>query len=727
VTVELRTRPMQRFAYRHRSLLVTNPLGLVTGERVEGFYFHNTRLLSRLVWTVNGKEVTPFATSQVGHDAMLGYAEVPDSDELRQSEPFSEVTSGHLELSAFVSDGLRLRVEVVNHAHQDRDLVLGLQLAADFAGTAEADSGRPEPPGPVEANWDEVAGTLLLRLVSNELDRAVRITTPGAMSEWREETLHIPLTVPARGRRRAEVLVIPVFDGQEHHPAAGDFSAAPSASLPTSRLGEDPPDLEAANGTVERTWRTALEDLASLPLGLDGGPHALIAGVPLYGQFFGRDTVTTGWQALLALRSPLLDALRVNAAEQGERIDDWRDEEPGAMIHQMGDPPNSALGDNPMSRYYGDYATPLDFVAMLGQYFAWTGDRAAVLPLLPAARRALSWLDRFGDLDRDGLLEYRRRSKKGVRNQGWKDAPNAIVDADGRVQTDPLVTCELQGYWYSALRNIVPVLAAAGDRLYARQLLAQAARLRARINERMWLEDHDLYALGLTEDGQPLTAVTSNSGHMLLTGVASPRQGQRVARRLMQPDMFSGWGIRTLSNQNPAYNPFTYHLGSVWAVEQASIAAGFGRYGCYDELHHICRGFFDLAEIFTENRIPEAVGGLQRDHAHPHPGVYPKANAPQSWSASAVILMIQALLGIRPFAPAHLMLVDPHLPEWLPEIHLRRLRVGSAVVDLHVWRHGTRTKWRADVREGRLLVTQRRSIRTPKARGARMLENLVSR
>ncbi|WP_164701449.1 glycogen debranching N-terminal domain-containing protein [Modestobacter sp. KNN46-3] len=726
--MELRTRPHQRFAYRDRSLLVTSPLGLCTGEGAEGFYFHNTRMLSRLSWSIDGQQVTPFAWSDVSHAALLGYAEVPESQELQETEVFSEVTGAHLELSAFVGDGLRLRAEIANYTHQDRHLVLGLHLAADFSGTAEADAGTPDPTGPALASWDPERRRLELRLDSDQLDRAVRVQVLDETDAgWNDGRLTIPLSVPARGRRRIEVAVCPVVDGREHRPGAGAFTVGSTAALVSRRLGEEPPLLEASDATVQRTWDTAVADLASLPLGLEEGPNALIAGVPLYDQFFGRDTLTTGWQALLALRSPLRDALRVNAALQGERIDDWRDEEPGAMIHQAGDAPASARGDNPFDRYYGDYATPVDYVAMLGQYYAWTGDRDTALQLLPAARRALTWLDRYGDLDRDGLLEYRRRSPKGVRNQGWKDAPNAIVDAEGQVQSDPLITCELQGYWYSALRNIVPVLVAAGDRLYARRLLAQAARLRQRINDRLWLEDAGIYALGLDSDGRPLTPVTSNAGHMLLTGVATPEQGQRVAARLMQPDMFSGWGIRTLSTDNPAYNPFSYHLGSVWAVEQGTIAAGFGRYGCWEQLHGLARGLFDTAELFTANRIPEAVGGLTRDDDHPHPGVYPQANAPQSWSASGTVLMIQALLGVRPVAPAHLLLLDPRLPDWLPELNLRRLRIGDATVDLHVWRHGDRTKWRAQVRTGRLLVRQRPSLRTPQARTARAVESLVSR
>lgn len=723
----MRTRPMQRFAYRDRSLLVTDPVGRVTGAGSEGFYFHNTRLLSRLEWMVGDQPVPPFVMTEVGHDAMLGYAQLPEPEEVAQANVFSEVSGLHLETAYFLDGGLRLRAEVANHGPRECPMTLALRLDADFSGTAEADSGAPDGPGPVTVDWDGAGRTLRLRLDHETLDRAVLVRVEGGSeASFANGLLRLPVVVPGRGRTRVEVTVIPVLDGREHHPGPGHFTVGSTGAFVGARLGEVPPTLHTSSTTVDHAWDTALNDLASLPLGLDSGPQALIAGVPLYDQFFGRDTLTTGWQALMAVRGPLLGALRVNAAFQGTRIDDWRDEEPGAMLHQMGDAPASATGKNPYDRYFGDYATPVDYVAMLGQYYLWTGDRASCLDLLPAARRALTWLERYGDLDGDGLLEYRRRSAKGVRHQGWKDAPNAIVDGQGREVTDPIATCELQGYWHSALRQIAPVFWTAGDRVHAQRLLHQARHLRQRIDDALWWEAEGTYAVGLGPDGEPLRAVTSNAGHMLLTGVPSPERGQKVARRLMAPDMYSGWGIRTLSTQNPAYHPFSYHLGTVWPVEQASIAAGMGRYGCWPEMHRLARGFFDLAGICAGARIPEAVGGLARDDEHPHPGVYPDANAPQSWSASAVVLMVQSLLGLRPVASRGVTLLDPNLPDWLPHLELRGLRIGDARIDLDVWRQGSRTRWRAKTRSGRMHLIGVPSIRDPRARLSRAVERVVS-
>jgi glycogen debranching enzyme len=207
-----------------------------------------------------------------------------------------------------------------------------------------------------------------------------------------------------------------------------------------------------------------------------------------------------------------------------------------------------------------------------------------------------------------------------------------------------------------------------------------------------------VYALGLGPEGELLRSETSNAGHLLATAIPNPEQARRIAARLLAPDMFSGWGIRTLAASHPSYHPFSYHLGSVWPVEQATIAAGFGRYGLVDELHQLARGFFDLAALFEDNRIPESVGGIVRDAAHPHPGIYPKADSPQAWSASAVVMMVQALLGLRPLTPLGVVAVDPHLPEWLPRLTLRNARLGHGVGDLHFWRDRRgRTRFNADV------------------------------
>ena len=449
-----------------------------------------------------------------------------------------------------------------------------------------------------------------------------------------------------------------------------------------------------------------MADLRALPLGVDGGPQALAAGVPLYLHFFGRDTLTAGWQALLAGPEFLHDALLLNAKLQGNRIDDAFDEQPGRMIHEVRAGPLSLLGQDSLLHNYSDYATPPDFVAMLGQYYSWTADTATTKALLPAAWRALEWLERYGDLDGDGFLEYVTRSPHGVKNQGWKDAPDSIVDDAGNIAENPLATSELQGYWFAALQ-IGALLAGAVGRDYglAWHLRKRANRLREQFNASFWLEEEGHYALALDAQKRPIRAAGSNDAHLLVTGIVPRERAGRLVRRLFEPDIFTGWGIRTLTSEHPAYNPFSYHRGSVWPVEHGTFALGLARYGFWDELGRLAKAVFDASELFEEYRLPEVLGGLQRDKLGSHPGVYPDSCSPRAWTASTVVMIIQALLGLHPLAPARVTILDPHLPEWLPELRLAGVRVGHSALDIRAWREpsGT-TKYRVTKQNGRMLV-----------------------
>jgi glycogen debranching enzyme len=712
LAVEMRARADRRVIYSGRSVLVTGVYGSVSTSG-EGFYFDNTRLLSRLEFSVGGVPASAFAFSPVGHNASLAYLEVPQGQRDHEEEVYKQVSGAHLQVSAFVDEGLRLRIEAHNYEHRELDVPLELHLAADFVAPQMAEQGKRKVDGELTESWDP-QGQLEFRFRTDELDRAVRIRIEhGPPASWRDGVLLLPLRLDARGQATVELAVLPEFDGKRHPGPSASFAAPTELRRLSSELHDHVPELSSSNDTVSRAWRTAVADFASLPLGLPEAPATPIAGLPLYGRFFARDAMTAGWQGLLAMPRPLRDSLAASAALQGRVIDDWRDEEPGALIHTADNAPPAAQGKNPHERYYGDYASPVDFLAMLGQYVAWTDDKQTARELLPAARRVLQWIDRYG-VGTDGFLSYETRSKKGVKNQGWKDSENAIVDERGEIVPDPIVATELQGYWYAGLRNAALVFLVAGDRAAALHLLRRAKKLRQQVNEKLWWPEEQTYLLGLGPDGEPLRSVASNAGHLLATAVADEHKGRLTARRLMREDMFSGWGIRTLSSQHPAYNPFSYHLGSVWPVEQSTIAAGFMRYGCITELHQLARGFFDLTELFIANRLPESVGGIARDAERPHPGIYPKANEPQAWSATTVVFMVQALLGIRPLAPARTLAVDPHLPDWLPDLQLRGVQVGDARVDLRAWRtRSGKTRWKAEVRRGYLHV-----IHQPPERGA---------
>ncbi|MDP9348280.1 MAG: amylo-alpha-1,6-glucosidase, partial [Gemmatimonadota bacterium] len=410
------------------------------------------------------------------------------------------------------------------------------------------------------------------------------------------------------------------------------------------------------------------------------------AGHPLYPGVFGRDALTAGWQAAVFDRGELIRAtLRRLRRLQGTRIDEWRDEEPGRIIQQARRDPLSRLGQNPFDRYYGDYASPLMFIIGLGQLYAWSGEKRDVEENWDAARRILDWAREHGDIDGDGYLEYRTRSEQGPKHQGWKDSDNAMVHGDGRQAEPPIAPCEIQGYWYAALQFMAALSVVMGARGDAVALWHQASALKERFNRDFWLEEEGYVALGLDRDKRPMRALTSNAGQCLTTGIVADESLPRLVRRLFQPDLYSGWGLRTLSTENPAYNPLSYHLGSVWAVENGTILFGLRRFGFDERALELARSLYDLARIWDGNRIPECVGGYARaDRAHP--GAYPRANAPQAWNRSTFAILVQTLLGMWPVAALDLLVIDPVLPHWLPEIAVKRLRVGGATVSLRFWR-----------------------------------------
>jgi glycogen debranching enzyme len=706
---DARVRADQLLVVSGWSLLITDPLGRVGGSGTAGFYVDNTRVLSRERIVVDGAEIQPFSCARVGSHVLVTHVELGDGETLPPRALY-------LTVERFVGEGLRTRLRFDSYSDLPVRLPLCVEIDADFADADEADQGERRQCAPVLASWDDGRREQVLRYDHPHLARAVSVRVEDGEPEPVPGALQFDVALRPRGTATVEYVVEAVFDGRRRSaPPARYDDSGDAAGRARNAVRQEATQLTATNIDVAAAWRTAVDDLAALALGEPFGPAAPIAGLPLYQQIFGRDMLTASWQALLAVATPLRDSLRLNAAWAGRRIDDWRDEEPGKLLHQARRGPVAALGHDPLTAYYGDFATVPDFVVFLGQYHAWTGDLDTVRDLLPVARQCLRWLELYGDLDGDGFVEYDTRSAGGVKNQGWKDSDDAIVDEHGNVVANPLATSELQAYHFAALRHGAVVLAACGDRAYAARLWRRAHRLRQRFDQAFWMPERGCYAMALDPDKHQVRSVSSNDAHLLLAGIVPPERGRVVARRLMAGDMFSGWGIRTLSADHPAYNPFSYHRGSVWPVEQATAALGLARYGCREELHTLAEGVFAAAAAFAEHRLPETIAGLPRDR-HPFPSIYPKSCSPQAWSASAVVAIVQALLALRPAAPVGTVLVDPHLPPWLPELTLSGVSVGGVTATLHASRrrNGT-TRIRVTDATGPLTVVHQ----PPRHAGAR--------
>ena len=435
-------------------------------------------------------------------------------------------------------------------------------------------------------------------------------------------------------------------------------------------------DDELFNRVLDRS----LGDLAMLRSELDGhNYHA--AGVPWFATLFGRDSIITALETLPFAAGVAEGTLRLLAGRLGVELSDERDEEPGKVIHELrvGEP--AALGETPFARYYGSVdATPL-FLCLLGRQVDWSGDLGLFRDLREPVRAALDWIDRHGDLDGDGLVEYRRRSPHGLVTQGWKDSPGGVPDANGEPLTAPVALVEVQGYVVRAKRAMARLFELDGDGSAAERLLEEAAVLESAI-ERFWLADESSYAIGLDAAKRPGAGLASNQGHLLWSGAVDDARASAVRDVVMGPELFTGWGVRTLGESHPAYDPLGYHTGSVWPHDTALIAAGLRRYGFDEDFGLLFEGLLEAASRFTEHRLPELFAGLSRAES-PEPVPYPVACRPQAWAAGSLPYLLTSGLGLEPDALNNrLRIVRPSLPPWVERLQVTGLRLGSALIDL---------------------------------------------
>jgi glycogen debranching enzyme len=458
-------------------------------------------------------------------------------------------------------------------------------------------------------------------------------------------------------------------------------------------------DNELFNELLDRSLR----DLRALYTQSDDGA-VLAAGIPWYVAVFGRDALIASHQLLMVNTRPARDALELLAAKQGTIEDDWRDEEPGKILHEIRQGELARAGLIPHSPYYGSVdATPW-FVLLYAQHFRWTGDLAFAEKLLPAAQAALAWIDDYGDLDGDGFVEYLSRSPRGIKNQGWKDSYDSVVHADGRLAEPPIALCEVQAYVYLAKQRMGDVYRALGRDDDARRLEDEAAALRARFNEAFWMGDEKYFAQALDADKRQVRTITSNPGHALYCGIVDDEKAVPLAKRLLSPDMFSGWGIRSMSKAAAAYNPMSYHNGSVWPHDNALIAAGLKRYGMARSTNRVATALFDAAVNADYMRLPELFCGFTRRTPN-RPVSYPVACSPQAWAAGSPFLMLQAMLGISARAHQNLLTVNlPHLPTWLNTVEVRNLAVGDSRISVVFRREGEITSFSLLSREGDVRV-----------------------
>lgn len=715
--VRLRPRADTLHLSQGRTVLATGRDGFLAGHAEQGLFVAETRMLSHYRWLINGEPPTPVALSNIEQHSWLGYyitlppgVDPGEEDEgSGMMETKSEKTL-ELRLSRTASCGVHEDLDLTNFSQITTSFQLELEVDADFADVVETKGNRRQH-GKLERTWRGEQRELCFDYrAENEYDHqghrgtarlhrglALRIDRCASEPSYAEGRIRFQIQLGPGEIWHACISMIPIVEGEAIPPLYGCHFAAGADNFHERRrqlfLEEATAFSTPGSGTLSQIVVGALEqakiDLVALRLyDLDRDDRAwtMTAGLPIYVALFGRDTLTAAWQAAMVDVGPLRGTLPKLAEWQGEKVDDWRDEQPGRMLHEAHTGPLEELHFNPRSRYYGSLTTSGFYPVAVSELWHWTGDKELVRPLLDPALKALRWLDEYADFDGDGFSEYKTRSKQGVKHQGWKDSPDAIVYEDGSQVEPPISPCEEQGFAYLAKLQLAEVLWWFDEKEEAKRLYREAGELKERFNEAFWMEEEGFLAMGLDAQNRPIRSIGSNAGHCLACGIIESSLATRVADRLLADDLFSGWGVRTLSSAHPAYNPYSYHRGSVWPVEQGTFALGFMRYGLHDHLEKLCRAVFEAASCFDFYRLPEVFSGHGRDREHPFPAYYPQANSPQAWSATTIFSLLQALLGLYPYAPLHLLLIDPHLPAWLPEITLSGLRIGEAAVTIRFYR-----------------------------------------
>ncbi|RMI30205.1 amylo-alpha-1,6-glucosidase [Nocardia stercoris] len=643
----------------------------------QGLFFRDARVLSRWELRVDGQRPEPLSVlSPEAFTAQFVLRRPP-----RAGAADSTVL---IVRDRLVADGIKETITLENLGREATAVALELQVDADFVDLfavkeGRAGSGRAE----VLVNGNEL-------LLNDRSDRARGMAVsssesatalPGKLS-WR-------VVVPPGGRWQTEVLAQPTVANQRVQLPLrrGENYECSEPGIKIRSWRDTTTKLTTGNPILRSILQRTESDLGALLIRDQGrdGRAFVAAGAPWFMTLFGRDSLLTAWMALPLDTGLALGTLQQLAEMQGQRVDPLTEEEPGRIMHEIRRGPSGglALGGE---TYYGTVdATPL-FVMLLEQARRWGADTTVVRALLPAADAALDWIIHFGDRDDDGFVEYQRATDRGLINQGWKDSFDGINDAAGTLGQGPIALCEVQGYAYAALRARAELAAEFGDDDRAERLRDHAAELKTKFNEAFWLPERGWYAVALDGHKRPLDALTSNVGQCLWTGIVPDEQAEQLIERMASPEMDSGFGLRTLATSMGAFNPMSYHNGSIWPHDTALAVAGLLRYhhipGAIELATSLASGLLDAAAAFG-GRLPELFCGFPRTRFRT-PVPYPTSCSPQAWASAAPLLLVRSFLGLEPDVPRRTLTVLPHVPAQWGRVALTDMRLGGSVFDLAV-------------------------------------------
>ena len=698
--------------HQGQTVLLTETDGRVNWPSKCGLYFRDTRVISAWAIFANGEQ----------WDLLNGGAVAPQAARIfltnrsfaTEDGPVAARTLG-LEIGRQIDGGLHEDIDITNNSQKPVRFNLEVAMRADFADIFEVKGENIVRRGHIITSWSANKEILRITYRNKDFCREVVVRTDDGDGEP---------TVYANGRLSFDIamkpgqawhrcLIYDLVDGSKSTRASRECTYSSAKSVHSRNMDEwqrTVLKIETSNEEFYRCYDEGVQDMAALRLPLQGTDHMVFvpaAGLPWFVALFGRDTLIVSLQTMIVYPEFAAGTLEVLAQYQATEPDDYRDAEPGKILHELRYGELAHFKLIPHTPYYGTAdATPLYLIALHAGWKA-TGDRTLIERHLPNAEACLTWIDKYGDRDGDGFQEYQTRSTAGYENMAWKDSGDSVMYPDGTLVRGPKALCELQGYVYDAWLRMAEIYDELDNKRRANRLRKKAAALFKKFNEVFWDEKSGFYAFALDGDKKKVLSVASNVGQCLWSGIIEPKRAAAVVKRLMQKDMWSGWGIRTLSSDHPSFNPYNYQTGAVWPHDNSLIVLGMRRYGFDAEAAALARDISGAASHFLLNQLPELYAGLQRDSTG-FPVQYLGANVPQAWAAGTPFALLQAMLGIHPDAPRGKLYVDPALPPWLPDVKLIDLRLGRRRFDIRFWRDGKETQF--EVLKGKRSAVERKAV-----------------
>jgi len=690
---------------RGSTFMVTDQRGEIDQARAEGVFAGDTRFLSTYSLYINDRPWDLVTSAAVAYYAarldLVNPLVLTPGEPGRDSHGQIEAQTLALTIDRIVDESIHESFSITNFAQMPARFNFEVVLRSDFADIFEVKSNSIIRRGSMATHWSETRQELSTLYRNGDFTRTFRyrVAESAGTASYANGRLIFEIALAPGESWQACGRMLLELDGSTRRqpPPCTPYHRDAAHMHTTGTMPED--DLQrdwrstctrvdTPNEHVYRAFEQSVQDMGALRL-----PEQVqhrntflpAAGVPWFVTLFGRDSLIVSLQNMMVHAPFATASLEELGRYQATERDDWRDAQPGKILHELRRGELAHFHLIPHTPYYGTADATILYLIVLHEAWKWTGDLELVKRLLPVAERCLHWIDHEGDFDGDGFQEYKTYSNRGYENMAWKDASDAIVYPDGSQVRQPKGTCELQGYVYDAKRRMAEIYAALDQPQRAAAMRQEAAALYDAFNRAFWIEAEGVYALALDPAKHAVATVASNTGHCLWSGIAPPERAERIAHRLLQPDMWSGWGIRTLSSNNPAYNPYSYQRGSVWPHDNSVIAAGLKRYGHAEEANQVARAVLDAARRFQSYRLPEVYSGMPRV-PDSFPAQYIGANIPQAWAAGSIFQFLQAMLGLRADAPDGVLYVDPTLPAWLSDLDVVNLNVGDSLLDLHFFR-----------------------------------------